>query len=254
MKTSQRHSLKTNELVAGIERARVVYESNQRPIIWGLVGTVALVVLIGGFLFWRSQQAAASDSMLARAVALTEAPVVPPSPPAAPGQPQPPAPPAGSFPTEQARTDAALTALLAAANQYPGSQAGLAARYQAAGLFATQGKRAEAEREFRAVVDRDGRGLYGRMAQLGLAELQLQAGQFEPAIATFREFSTRADGDLPLDGILMQLGRAYRLAGKSQEALQTFARVSDEFPQSLYAAEARREADAIKHGAIGKAS
>ena len=254
MKTSQRHSLKTNELAASIERARVAYESNQRSILWALVGAVALVAVIGGILVWRSQQAAASDSMLARAVAVSEAPVVPPSPSAAPGQPQPPAPPAGSFQNEQARADAAVTALMGVASQYPGSQAGLAARYQAAGLLAAQGKRADAEREFKAVVDSDGRGLYGRMAQLGLAELQLQAGQFEPAIATFRDFSTRADGDLPVDAILMQLGRAYRLAGKSQEALQTFVRVSEEFPQSLYAAEARREADAIKHGASGKAS
>ena len=91
-----------------------------------------------------------------------------------------------------------------------------------------------------------GSSIYGRMAALAVADLQLATGAHDLAIATFREFSTRKDADLPADGILMQLGRAYRLAGKKAEALQTFTRVADEFPQSIYLGEAKREADALK--------
>ena len=192
MKTSQRHSLKTNELAASIERARVAYESNQRSILWALVGAVALVAVIGGILVWRSQQAAASDSMLARAVAVSEAPVVPPSPPAAPGQPQPPAPPAGSFQNEQARADAAVTALMGVATaSTQGARPVWRRAIRPPDSSRRRGNAPTPNASSRPVVDSDGRGLYGRMAQLGLAELQLQAGQFEPAIATFRDFSTR---------------------------------------------------------------
>ena len=63
---------------------------------------------------------------------------------------------------------------------------------------------------------------------------------------TISRSSTRKDTDLPADGVLMQLGRAYRMAGKKAEALQTFTRVTEEFPQSIYVGEARREADALK--------
>jgi TolA-binding protein len=41
----------------------------------------------------------------------------------------------------------------------------------------------------------------------------------------------------------MQIGRAYRLAGKVDDAKKTFKRVADEFPQSPYAPAARREAE-----------
>jgi len=49
--------------------------------------------------------------------------------------------------------------------------------------------------------------------------------------------------DVPVDGVLMQLARAYTLAGKTEDAKKTLKRVIDEFPQSPYAAAARREAD-----------
>jgi tetratricopeptide (TPR) repeat protein len=120
-------------------------------------------------------------------------------------------------------------------------------------LLAQVGRRADAEREFKAVADKD-TGLYGRMARLGLAELQLQGGQYDAAIQTFRDALARTDSDLPSDGLLMQLGRTYLLAGKKTEALQSFTRVVDEHPQSLYAGEARREADALKAAAPGTSS
>ena len=44
----------------------------------------------------------------------------------------------------------------------------------------------------------------------------------------------------------MQLGRAYDAAGKPADARQAFKRIVDEFPQSPYAAEAKRALDQIK--------
>ena len=41
----------------------------------------------------------------------------------------------------------------------------------------------------------------------------------------------------------MQLARAYSAAGKQADARQTFKRIVDEFPQSPYAAEAKRAMD-----------
>jgi hypothetical protein len=39
----------------------------------------------------------------------------------------------------------------------------------------------------------------------------------------------------------MELARAYRLAGKADDAKKTYKRVADEFPQSPYVPLARRE-------------
>ena len=50
----------------------------------------------------------------------------------------------------------------------------------------------------------------------------------------------------PGDGVLMQLGRTYLDAGKRAEAQQTFNRLVEEYPESQYSGEARRELDNLK--------
>jgi TolA-binding protein len=84
------------------------------------------------------------------------------------------------------------------------------------------------------------------MARLGLAEAQASAGQYDRAIDTFKELALRKDGSLPIDGILMQLGRTYRDAGKKSDAQQTFNRLVDEFPDSPFTVDAKRELENLK--------
>mgnify|MGYP003694157255 CR=1 FL=1 len=103
------------------------------------------------------------------------------------------------------------------------------------------GQPKEAGATYQQVIDRAGDNIYGQMAKLGLAESQARSGQFDQAINTFRELSLRKDGRLPVDGILMQLGRAYLDAGKRAEAQQTFNRIVEEFPESPFSGDARRE-------------
>ena len=43
-----------------------------------------------------------------------------------------------------------------------------------------------------------------------------------------------------------KLARTYAMAGKSADALKTYQRVVDEFPQSVFAAAARREIEIAK--------
>ena len=59
----------------------------------------------------------------------------------------------------------------------------------------------------------------------------------------------RKDGPLPVDGILMQLGRTYLEAGKRSDAQQTFNRVVEEYPESPFAGDARREIETLKKSA-----
>ena len=54
------------------------------------------------------------------------------------------------------------------------------------------------------------------MARLGIAEAQLMAGQFDQAIASFKDVRALKSDDVPVDGVLMQLARAYQLAGKAR--------------------------------------
>jgi hypothetical protein len=114
------------------------------------------------------------------------------------------------------------------------------ARYRAAAALVAVGRTAEGIERYREVATK-ATGVYQVMAKLGIADAQLTAGQYEPALASLKEMSLVTAGDLPVDGVLMQLARGYRLAGKGDDARKTFRRVADEFPQSPYAQIARRE-------------
>jgi TolA-binding protein len=110
----------------------------------------------------------------------------------------------------------------------------------------TLGQPAAAAALYQDVIKRDGSGIYGQMARLGLAEAQARAGQYDLAIKEFSDLSQRKDGSLPVDAILMQLGRTYLEAGKRAEAQQTFNRIVQEYPDSPFSGDARRELDNLK--------
>ena len=84
------------------------------------------------------------------------------------------------------------------------------------------------------------------MARLGLAESQLLTGEYEEAISLLEGETGTTDSRVPVDAILMRLGRAYRLAGQDSDALAAYTRVLEEFPLSLYLSDARREAETLR--------
>ena len=73
-----------------------------------------------------------------------------------------------------------VSKFLAAADAYPDTTAGIAARYHAAATLAALGRQAEARQRYAEVIDRDGRGVYGKMAKLGQAELNVQEKRVRP--------------------------------------------------------------------------
>ena len=91
-----------------------------------------------------------------------------------------------------------------------------------------------------------GDGIYQRTARLGLAEVATKAGRHDEAITIWKDVAAKADGDVPVDGVLIQLARTYQAAGKSPDAVQAYKRIVDEFPQSPYLDDARREMEALQ--------
>jgi tetratricopeptide (TPR) repeat protein len=239
MKRTERHHLKENEFAEWLLGAKNWYEANSKTVGYiGIAAALALAAVMGTMAYRQMNQGKAS-SALAAALAVAEAPVLPPAPAEAG---KPPVQRPGTYPTDRARLEAALPKLLAVADAYPDSDAGLMARYRAAAALVALGRTQEGAARYKEVVDK-GQGAYQVMARLGIAEAHLMAGQFDRAIASFKEVEALKSDDVPADGVLMQLARAYRLAGKSEDAQKTFKRIVDEFPQSPYAPAARREAE-----------
>ena len=279
MKRSERHHLKENAVavvIGGLQRQ--LYERGRR-LMTGIAVVLVALVLVGGYFWWSGRTTSRAGALLADALVLADAPVVPPPSPlaaelaelasldddagtaestdatepadtAAPATETEPVAfvqPLGTYPTIEARMSAALPKLIEAADAYPGTRPGITARYRAAAALAALGRHEEAAEQYRQVIDRDEGGIYGRMGVLGLADVQIARGAFDEAIVLLEQSSgVGAEGDLPVDGVLMRLGHAYGLAGRSSEAQATFQRVMDEFPASFYFADAERELQALQ--------
>ena len=245
MKSTERHKLKENDFAHTVARTREMVDQRRTEVTTIAVAVIAVAVVVGGYFFWRTSRDGKSEAMLASALAVAEAPVYTPPPPA-PGSP-PPVQPPGTFRTDRERLDAALPKLQAAADAYPNSDAGITARFHLAATLAELGRFAEAEQRYSEVIDKSGsRSIYRQTAKMGIGEAQLAQGKGDAAMTTFRELSTDSNSQLPVDGVLMQLGRAAIAAGKSDEATRAFTRVVDEFPQSLYVTEAREKIASLK--------
>jgi TolA-binding protein len=239
MKRTERRHLKENELAALALNAKEAFETRRREFTIAALVLVAAVLGVLGYLGWRSSQQNRAGALLTDALTVSEARV---GPPPAPG-----APAAGlSFPTEAEKQQAALAKFKAVADRFPNTDAGMFARYREAATLMALGKPSEAAAVYQQVIDRAGDAIYGQMAQLGLAEAQARSGQHDQAIELYKRLAENTEGPLPVDGVLMQLGRTYLDAGKTAEAQQTFNRVVEEFPDSPFTAEARRELDSLK--------
>lgn len=248
MKRIERKHLKEDELAHTLRVAREYAEPREAML--KKIGVVALVLVIAGvgYGIWREWSASRGQEELAAAMVALNAEVVPAGVEGAEGLPAAASLAAtGTFSTEAAKLNAAIPKLKAAADAYPGSDAGIQARYHLAGALAAVGKHAEAIAAFDEVIKRAGEdSLYGRTSLLGKAKAQADAGQLDPAIDTLKSLAARNDDELPADAILMQLAHAYAQKGNRDEARKTFTEVVDKHPGSPYIPEARLELENLK--------
>ena len=256
MRREERHHLKDNALAGWVSAVRHTVQRRRRALVITGWIVVAAVVVTGGGYGWQQWRVARASELLAAAMTVVDAVVVaPPEAPTpaeddagdevAPEAPEPFVQPPGSYPSAAVKLEEAVPKLLVAADAYPTLAQGIAARYQAAAALSTLGRTAEANAQYRQVMNLAGDALYGQMARLGLAETHLTDGAYADAIEILEAESSSADSELPLDAVLMRLGSAYRLAGQPSEARGAFDRIVDDFPASPYGPEARREIEEL---------
>ena len=247
MKRTERQHLKHRPLQEAVLKAHTWALENQRSLVVAVATVAVVAVGVAGYMAWKRGVENEARAMLAAAMVIDEARVMPPGPPAGTtndptavgGQPP------GTYATEKEKLDASLPKFLAAADAFPGTQTERTARYHAATNLVALGRFDEAATQYDRVIAA-GEGVLARMARLGKAEAQLRAAQYDPAIATFKELAEQTDGPLPVDALLMELARAYRLAGKAEDARKTLDQVVEKHADSPFAAEARAEIAKMK--------
>jgi hypothetical protein len=240
MKTSERQHLKENELAIALGHAGEFANRNKRTMTTILVAIVLVAVAAGAYFAWRNSVESASRAALAKAMVIQEARVVPPAP-GVEGVAS--APAAGTYPSEKAKLEAALPEFLAAADAHPSTEAGRTARFHAAGVLVSLARYDEAAQQYDQLMSAG--GLLGQSARLGKADAQLRAGQHDAAIATFKELSEKTDSTLPKDALLLELARAYKVAGKTDDAKKTLNEIVEKHADSPTAATAKQELEKI---------
>jgi TolA-binding protein len=239
MKRVERRNLKHNDLADLATKSQQIVGEYKSSLTLVFIVIVVAGAAGLGYMLWKNGVETRAHTMLAAAMSVEDTPVGPVDPNAAQKG-------GARFATAQEKEQATIDKYKAAADQYPSTDAGIFARYHQATALVGLNRTADAAPVFQQVIDHDSKGIYGQMARFGLAESQARAGQFDQAIATYKELVEAKDSSLPLDGILMQLGRTYLYAGKNMDAQQTFNRVVNEFPQSQFGPEARQQLDTLK--------
>jgi predicted negative regulator of RcsB-dependent stress response len=235
MKAQERHHLKENEFAV---RAAWVFEqitTNRTRILAIVGGIVVVAAVVAGYFYFRSRAADQASAVLGAAVAIQQATIAPPS--TIPGAQQVP----GTYPTAEARAAASAAALQKVIDAYPSDETGTAARYFLGTTHLSVGRGAEAEKAFADASAGGGTSLYAEMAQMGRVQAMVVQGKYDDAIKGLTDLSAKRDSKLPIDGVLIELARVCRKAGKLQEARAAFKRVVDEFPESMFVGEARQQ-------------
>ena len=239
MKSQERHHLKQNEFaVTAGKVADTVMENRGRWLM--MTGAIVMIgAVVGGYMLMSRRSADQASAAYGAALLIEQSPIVPA--PTVPGAKQ----QAGTFPTETARTEAALAAYKKVVDEYPSDDTGRAAKYRMAGIYLGTGKPADAEKLFGEVASGAGSSIYGPMSQLGRAQALTALNKYDDALKILTDLSGQRDSALPIDGVLMELARVSERAGKTQEAKAAYKRVVDEFQQSTYSGEARERLSAI---------
>ena len=238
MRKEFKRQIKEDELVSGFGHLAVWVQANRSAVQAGAVAAFVLVAGGFGYTAWQERRTAHAEAAFGSALAIFGAPLRAELP-----QEAQPAAGAPIFDTAAEKYKQAAAAFDGIERQYGGHPVARRARYFSALARAEAGNSAEAQKLLETMAAEPNGGLERALAQLALAELLHKNGQAEKAAEAFRKLANDPSWPLPKDHALMQLALCLEEARKPVEARATYKRINDEFPASVYAAEARRRAE-----------
>lgn len=169
-----RKQLKTDKFAQEVGQTfEFLSEHRAQVKLYGGIG-LAVLVLGAGYYFYSNYQASGRQKALAEALKVDDATV---------GQSQ---PPLMSFATQEEKDKARNKAFTEVAAKYPGTQEGAIAQMYLAAALADQGKLAEAEKAYQAVLDSAPKP-YVSVATLALADVYAAEGKVADAEKVLRD-------------------------------------------------------------------
>jgi len=240
LKRELREQIKQNEFATGLEKAASWAGAHREELRIG--GGVALVLLaaVGALGYFRNERARDAERAFQDALTSYAAPV---ATELAAGAER----PGGQiFATPEDKHKTAAAAFEGVERRFASSPLGLRAEYYAALSRMELKQYGEAEKALKDVQARGGEGLEGELARLALADLYRRSGQTDKAVQAYRGLATSPKSSLPRDYALLRLAGTLEEAKRFGEARTAYRELTEEFPASVYAAEARSRADYLQ--------
>ena len=236
MRKELKDQIRQDELTSGLEQA-AAWAARHRDEL--RIGGLVFLVLAGAALaitHVREQRLREGERALRDALTTFESPLASELPPGAER-------PAGQvFLSAEEKYKTAAAAFEGVARRYPTSTAGVRASYFGALSRLELGQFAEAEKALKELQER-GAGLEPDLARLALADCYRRSGQVDKAVEAFRSFASNPSASLPRDQALMSAAQTLEDARRFAEARAAYRQLTEEFPASVFAAQARARAD-----------
>lgn len=236
-----RREIKRDDFADVVGRGVEYAESHVRTLIYAVVGLVLLAAAgIGLWAFLGSRAGDANDA-LAVATKAYSAPIN-----ATGAKPDDPTSP--SFADEAARRARAKALFQKVRDQYGSSDAADVAGLYLAQIAVTEGKLDEARKLWTDFIDSHSDNILAGEARINLIHLDRKQGpkqKVEELATRLKAMLDQSEPPLPEDVILSELGATYEQLGRKDDAVQSYKRIMDEFPQSAYRQTAQERLGAL---------
>jgi TolA-binding protein len=246
LKKQLKRQIKQDEFLTGVQHASKWVKEHDKPLRIGGLAVIVVAALAALGFYFQSTRAREAHEALGEALKIYEAPVA--------GEPgaDPNAPPGSTYPNAQEKFKKAAAAFDGVGRRFSSSASGQRARYFA-GLCRIQlGEYDAAEKILDEVASiKGGDGLTPALAKMALADLQKRRGSLDEAVEAYRKLTEDASLPLPRDYALMQLASTLEEAHRAAEARDVYRRLTEEFPGSVYASDARQRAEYLETAGQG---
>ena len=246
MKRELKEQIRRDELVTGFQNAAAWAKAHEHELKIAIGVAVVVGAAAGGLAYVQGSRQREGERAFMEAVAIYEAPVASELPPGADR------PTGPVFPSAEEKYKTAAAAFDGVERRHATLPVAVRAGYYAALSRIELKQYGEAEKALRALAERkDGARLEPALARLALADLHRRQGQVDKAVEEYRALAGDPGFPLPRDYALMSLAGTLEDAKRLAEAVAAYKRLTEEFPASVYAGEARRKADYLQTAAQG---